>query len=210
MVLGPTGGTYITESKLNDNIRLGLLQNKNDTSISFTITQDLLNELLMNVTLSAITSYGLWNTTTNVTVETLVSTYNFSSPINLIIPYFLILFIALPFTLLCLWALYSNGFGANDGGFIQFITTTRSASLEREAVLGSLGANISPKLRDLRIRYGELIEGHGKGEKTRDVRMVRRAGFGTEDETLPLERGTRYGRPSSIDSEVDGFDADWK
>ena len=44
------------------------------------------------------------------------------------------------------------------------------------------------ELQDLKIRFGELIHvGHDKAGG------VRRAGFGTEDETVPLDRSTRYG-----------------
>ena len=44
------------------------------------------------------------------------------------------------------------------------------------------------ELQDLKIRFGELI---GVGDDGKGG--TRRAGFGTEDEVVPLSRGTRYG-----------------
>jgi len=199
--IGPSR-TYIADSKLNDNIRYEVKEDSySPPMISFTVTEDLLNELLANVTLSVISEYGLWNTTTNVTIETLVSVHSFSSPINLILPYFLSLAIAFPFSALGLWALHSNGVPACDGGFIQLMTTTKSASLERNAIAGCLGGeeNIPLKLKDMKVRFGELIDQRGS-QKGWGNEVVRRAGFGTEDETTPLKRGARYGRPSDIDT----------
>lgn len=155
--------------------------------------------MLINATLSIITSYGQWNTTANVTVETFVSTYNFSSPINLILPYFLCLLVALPFILLSLHALHNNGFSTNESGFIQLITTARSASLERVAS-GRLGSAIPQNLKDLKIRFGELVHRQDKVQRYHGVKLARRVGFGTEDETLPLEK-----RPTSVDARVEWF-----
>lgn len=156
------------------------------------MTQDLLNELLLNTTRSAITSYGYWNTTTNVTIETDVNVYRFSSPKTLIILYLLTLAITLPFIMLGLLALYSNGVSVPDGGFIQLITTVGSARLQREASVGGIsGGKLPPKLRGMEVKYGELVDRreernwHGKG--------VKRAGFGTGEEVEPLRKGVRYG-----------------
>lgn len=70
----------------------------------------------------------------------------------------------------------------------------RSARLESEASVGCLGGdeNIPKRLRDMRVKFGELIDktrGEGAGG------IVRRTGFGTEEEIVPLTKGARYGKP---------------
>lgn len=160
--------------------------------IRFKITQDLLKEMLMNVTMSTITAYGFWNTTVNATIDNFINVYRFSRPLNLIVPYSASLLLALPFIVLGLWALYQNGVPATDGGFIQLITTsTESRSVQNAAAGGCLGAgeNAPPSLKKLRVRYGEVIG----SEEDRKGRLVRRAGFGTEDEIRPLVKGAKYG-----------------
>lgn len=188
---------------MNDAVRLGLSETRDISTpdtISFTITEELLNEMLQNITLSIITSYGLWNSTTNVSVETFVSIYEFSSPINLILPYSLSLLLSIPFILLGVHALHSNGFSANDGGFIQLITTARSPSLERKAGAGSLRGNIPAKLKELKIRFGELFYPQDKVQGFEGVKLGRKAGFGTEKETLPLKE-----RPKAVDARAEWF-----
>jgi hypothetical protein len=159
-------------------------------TLSFKITEDLLNSLLMNVTLSIMASYGLWNTTTNVTTMTPVNVYEFSRPMNLYFPYGVGLLLALVFIVLGALALRQNGVSATDGGFIQLITTTTGSSKLNEAAAGGcLGGseNVPQQLKDLKIRFGETVDaGEGKG-------LVKRAGFGVEDEVRPLNREARYG-----------------
>lgn len=95
----------------------------------------------------------------------------------------------------------TNGFSANDRGFIQLLATARSMSLERAAAAGSLGATPS-QLKDLKIRFGELIDHQGTDQRHRDFKRDKIAGFGTEQETIPLKRGARYGRRRSFGSNV--------
>lgn len=181
----------ITDSKFNKYLNFSPDPQDSSLPIAFTMTQDLLNEFLFNVTLSIITNYGYWNTTVNVTTTTFINLYSFSSPTSLILPYFLGLAVALPFVALGLWALHSNGVPASDGGFIQLIMMMKSAKLESEASAGCLGGghNIPEKLRNLEIIFGELIEKDNyQGE------VVRRAGFGTEEEITPLRKGVKYGK----------------
>ncbi|KAH7342451.1 hypothetical protein BKA65DRAFT_291977 [Rhexocercosporidium sp. MPI-PUGE-AT-0058] len=206
-ITGPFNGTLIANSRLNE--YFGRVQKNTELSehgpvIGFKITQDLLNEMLMNVTMSTITAYDFWNTTVNVTVDNLINVYKFSRPLNLIVPYSASLLIALPFIVLGLWALYQNGVPATDGGFIQLITTsTGSRKLRNAAAGGCLGAseNAPSALKNLRVRYGEVMgsEGDRKG------RVVRRAGFGTEDEIRPLVKGAKYGVMK--DERVIGFES---
>jgi hypothetical protein len=87
------------------------------------------------------------------------------------------------------YALRENGVSATEGGFTQLITTsTGSAMLEKVAAGGCLSGDesVPDELKDLRIQFGELV-GDRKG------RLVRWAGFGTEEETIPLVKKELYG-----------------
>lgn len=154
----------------------------------FKITQDALNDYLFKVTTSAMLAYGRWNTTTNATVLETINVYTFSQPLNLVLPYFITLFISIPFIILGSYALIANGVSATDGGFVQIIaTTTGSPALDNAAAGGCLGGNdnVVQELKDLKIRFGELV-----GRKPGNVKL---AGFGTDDEIIPLTKGEKYG-----------------
>src|SRR5690348_2470947 len=83
--------------------------NDNMSPISFTITQDLLNQALLNITLSAIVQIGYWQTPTNVTLRNSINLFRFSKPLNLLLPYFLSLALALPILILGGFILKRNG-----------------------------------------------------------------------------------------------------
>jgi hypothetical protein len=78
---------------------------------------------------------------------------------------------------------------AIDGGFMQIIaTSTGSAALDNAAAGGCLGGgeSVAQELKDLKIRFGEIIARDEPGK-------VKRAGFGVESEINPLQKGTKYG-----------------
>ena len=156
----------------------------------YVVTPGLLNDCLLNITLSAITDFGWWTSNdTAVTQWQTINAYSFSKPLNLIIPYFLCLFLAIPILAIGSFALRQNGVSAIDGGFTQLITTsTGSAALKKLAAGGCLGGdeNVPDGLKELRIRFGELV---GEGKEG----LVRRAGFGTKEETISLAKGELYG-----------------
>jgi hypothetical protein len=160
------------------------------------MTQDLLNEALVNITFSVMSAFGRWNTTVNGTSIETVNIYSFSRPEQFYLPYFIFLGLSLPALLLGFWSLRKNGVSAMDGSFIQLLTTmTGSRELERVAAGGCLGGweSCPTGLRDMKIRFGELkswdeVDGVYKNEK-----FVRRAGFGTQDELVPLTQGALYG-----------------
>ena len=134
-------------------------------------------------------AFGEWNTTSNATVYTEINVYSFSRPLNLILPYFIILLLAIPFIIIGGIALHNNGVSAIDGGFIQTIaTSTGSAVLDRAAAGGCLGGeeSIPRELKDLEIRFGEIIDREEPGR-------IKRAGFGVESEITELKRGDNYG-----------------
>jgi len=155
---------------------------------SFNVTQDSLNDALFNITTSILRTYQYWNTSANATMENTVNVYSFSSPLTLLLPYFLSIILAFPFVLQGFWALVRNGVAATDGGFMQIISTsTGSAILDSAAAGGCLGGDesVPRELKDLKIRFGEFVGQEGL--------RVRRAGFGVEGEVRGLDREVRYG-----------------
>ncbi|KAF4630776.1 hypothetical protein G7Y89_g7361 [Cudoniella acicularis] len=210
---GPRNGTLIANTRLNkNNDRFNKRKGKVQwaPTIRFAVTPHLLNELLFNTTLSIMADYGFWNTTANATIETSFNTYSFSDPLKLTLPYGLSLLATLPFILLGFWALHENGVAAIDGGFIQLVTTsTGSATLEREAAKGCLGGdvNVSDGLKDLRIRFGELVRHNKEGHLWEDIR---RAGFGTEEETVPIFRRLSAGTERDEQEERERTTSQWK
>ncbi|KAH6669412.1 hypothetical protein B0J14DRAFT_598601 [Halenospora varia] len=187
-----SSGTVNNAANLIDSTRFNKAFNQyaafNSSGPQFIINQDLINDYLFKMTTSLMSAYGNWNTTTSATITTPTNIYSFSSPLTLILPYFLTLALSFPFMVLGSLALIRNGVSATDGGFIQLISTsTGSAALDNAAAGGCLGGSESlPKeLEELEIRYGELIG--------RDDTAVKRAGFGVEREIVPLRRSESYG-----------------
>lgn len=171
-------------------------QNIPTSTNPYNVTQQLLNEALFNITLTAMTDYMVWQTSgAGITQWKSINVYKFSKPLNLIIPYFVSLLVALPVLGLGVYALKKNGVSAVDGGFLQLLTTTTgSATLEKVAAGGCLGGSESAPtdLKEMKIRFGELIGGGMEGG------IVRRAGFGTEEEVMPLTHGALYGSGNSF------------
>lgn len=112
--------------------------------------------------------------------------YQFSEPLNLILPYSICLGVATIFVIIGIWSLIRNGVAAADGGFLQVMMATRGDTEMDRLVLehGMIGANDVPQdLKDLKIRYGELV-----GRETTGARGEIRWGFGTIEETVSLKR----------------------
>jgi hypothetical protein len=148
------------------------------------LPEDLLNDVLTNMTLSAI-SLGTWWDMVPVTTTRYQSTYSFANPLNLIFPYIICLAAATLFAVIAIWSLWRNGMPAADGGFLQIMMATRgNTEMERLVVRERLMAinKISDELKSLKIRYGELV-----GEDVSGV-AGRRLGFGTVEETASLRR----------------------
>lgn len=178
---------FLVGSQSNESIS-GLSIN----SPTFKITERQLNQLIANLTIAMIPLLNLWHENINVTQNTSQNVYTFSEPLNLILPYSLSLALVFPFLLIGTYALLQNGVPAIDGGFIQILsTTTGNPTLQMAAAGNCLGGEEHPSkhLSELKIRYGELI---GLTTRVGGV-VVRRAGFGTEDEVVPLRKGEKYG-----------------
>jgi hypothetical protein len=157
-----------------------------DPRYDLSITEDLLNSILTNLTLSAI-SLGTWWDKVPVTFTRYQSTYSFANPLNLILPYSICLAAATLFAAIAIWSLWRNGIPAADGGFLQIMIATRgNTEMERLVLCERLMTieNISDELKSLKIRYGELVGADVLGAEGR------RMGFGTVEETVSLRKRT--------------------
>ena len=140
------------------------------------------------MTITAALQLGWWNESVAITATDHFNVYSFANSKQLLIPYLGCLCLSLPFMVLGLLSLGQNGVSAIQGGFLQMLMTTIGSDALRDAAAGSsLGGeeNLPQELKKLRIRYGELVGG-------RDGSGMRRAGFGTEDQVVPLRRGVFY------------------
>jgi hypothetical protein len=149
------------------------------------ITEATLNELLTNITFSLASLHFF--TDNNVTVNTTeyLHTYDFSRPINLILPYALCLAAGLIVVALGLWSMWQNGVPASDG-FMQVMMATRGRTQMERLVIEQSGEfgdvdKASKMLKELKVRYGELVTEDELGGK-------RSWGFGTADETMSLRK----------------------
>ncbi|KAH8629564.1 hypothetical protein IG631_16821 [Alternaria alternata] len=151
------------------------------------LSEDTLNEFLANM------SFSLLNLDTRrvplpVKIMEHRSTYHFSRPMNLIIPYALSLDFALVFIGIGILSLMANGVPAMDGGFLQVATATTSRTEMDKLIESDNGEDdkdgVRRQLLGMKIRYGELVDDGGVS--------AGRAGFGTPAETKPL--GTRTGK----------------
>ena len=206
---GLTGSTVVRDNLLVQSTRLfngfsDTWEGSLTTSYTlFTVSEEILNSMLANVTLSAINHFQLWPTLVNVTQQDVRTQYVWSRPLNLLLPYFLSLGVALPLAILGYWSLRQNGVPATDNGFLQVAMTTRgNYKLDQLAMGGCLGGNHneSAELKNLEVQFGELIqpnrsrldiEPNNLGSPTADVRL---AGFAPKDEVAPLLVGKRYGK----------------
>ncbi|PLN78677.1 hypothetical protein BDW42DRAFT_187225 [Aspergillus taichungensis] len=147
---------------------LNLSQGTYKASSLFNLTEGILNEMLLNITLSAIVKYNRWTTRANVTLHDPRQQYHFSRIQRLVVPYFGTLAVVLPFLAAGLWALWTNGVPATDHGFLQILMTTRgSPTVDRLAAGGCLGgeANIPARLKELPVRFGEVVSGSASTTK---------------------------------------------
>ncbi|KAG9186785.1 hypothetical protein G6011_09893 [Alternaria panax] len=161
------------------------VQETYDPRQDLNFSEAMINDFLINVSISALT-LNTWHVPYLVNITEYRTTYHFSRPINLIIPYALSLGIALVFVGIGIWSLMSNGVPATDGGFLQ-IATTNTGRTEMERLIekdkeDEKEGSVRSDLLNMKIRYGELVDEGGLG--------TGRAGFGTLAETRPLGRKT--------------------
>ena len=100
------------------------------------MSADLVNEALANVTFAVMYSMPFWRVDAEATTSKFRNIYSFSRPINLIIPYSVSLFLAVPLLAIGVLALWRNGVPAADGGFVQLLMTTTGSHALREAAAG--------------------------------------------------------------------------
>lgn len=194
---------YNTPTLTPDVPKLQFWSGANDiaTTSLFHFDEKLMNDLLINITLSTIPQYNLWGTSANVTQTQSRPQYSFSNPINILVPYFVSLAVVLPLTAAGFWSLVKNGVPATDHGFLQILMTTRgSRELDHLEAGGCLGGdqNIPLALKKHEVMFGELVyqdsersdrwAGEDYSSRTRLM-----AGFGSKDEVVPLKKGVDYG-----------------
>ena len=154
-----------------------------DTRPKLQISETLLNEIVVNVTIAAMLTYfplSVWNQTVLANVTTSRNIYSFSRPLNLILPYTLSLVFSLPFLVIGYISLRRNGVAALSDSFLQLLVmTTRSGELDRIAVPCSLGGEemATREMKQAKIMFGEIADGNGDGR-------VSRMGFGLEHEVV--------------------------
>ena len=107
LTLPAQNGTIIDSTRLNT--AFGHFSAFDPVNVAFNITQDTLNDYLLNMTTSLMVAYGIWNTSANATIVTNTNVYSFSQPLNLLLPYFISLGLAMPFIILGGFALLTNG-----------------------------------------------------------------------------------------------------
>jgi hypothetical protein len=171
-----------------------------DPRAELDLSEGILNDILTNLTLSAI-SLGTWWDMVPVTTTRYRSTYTLSNPLNLIIPYSICLAAATLFAAIAIWSLWQNSVPAADGGFLQIMMATRgNTEMERLILKERLAAidNMSNELKSVKIRYGELV-----GENVLGVEG-RRMGFGTVQETVSLRKRRSRGDFRQRRGETDG------
>lgn len=164
-------------------------QRSNETARSrispkdFKINEQTINDFIANVTISAL-SLNLGKAKVPVKYTEYRTTYHFSRPVNVILPYSLILFLSVGFVVIGILSLNRNGVAATDGGFLQLMTSSIGRTKLEELVIEYYnthdGDRVPKALLDLNIRYGELIDEEGVGTGI--------AAFGTEEETRTLQK----------------------
>ncbi|KAF7674365.1 hypothetical protein GT037_007125 [Alternaria burnsii] len=155
-----------------------------DARTYINVTEDLLNSVLTNITISTI-SLGTWWDMVPITTTHYQSIYSFANPLNLILPYSIYLVAAITFAAIAIWSLSRNGTPAADGGFLQIMTATRgNTEMERLVLREKLTAveDMSVELKALKVRYGEFV---GEDVVGVDGKTV---GFGTIEETISLRK----------------------
>jgi hypothetical protein len=144
----------------------------------------MLNDVLAKTIIPAI-SLGIWWDMIPVTTTRYRSIFMLTNPLNLILPYSICLAAAVAFAAIAMWSLLRNRMSAADGGFLQIMMATRGdTEMNRRILEEGVAAidDMSDELKNLRVRYGELV-----GEEILGV-GGRQFGFGTADVTLSLRK----------------------
>lgn len=151
-----TGFSLLQDSSLNMN-RFSNVARYLHPREDFNVTGASLNELLANVTISAL-SLGAFKDLVPVEVKEFQNTYHFSDKVGFVVPYALCLLFATVFAALAIRSLNRNGVPAADGSFLQIMMATRGdTEMERLVIKeGDVGVDqISSELKQLKVKLGE-------------------------------------------------------
>jgi hypothetical protein len=100
----------------------------------FVLSEQVLNDALFNMTMSAAIQLGFWDSEVPVHATSMQQQYSFSNLKTSLIPYIFCPLLSVPFPYIGLASLRKNGVSAIEGGFLQILmTTTGSRELERAA-----------------------------------------------------------------------------
>ena len=148
------------------------------TAVNLTITEQNLNSILQNVTISLMSTP---NTNRTIVVQRTdnQNVYVFAEPVNLIAPYTLGLVLSTVFAYIGMRSLYANDCSAMVGGVLQILCATQGSEIIHRFAVEAGRNNATRESRevlcDLKIRLGRLCVGVD-GE---DV-----IGFGTRAELM--------------------------
>lgn len=132
MFPGSTGGSLIGDTRFK-------LERESTLAAPvarFVITEELLNEALFNITMSAAFQFGTWTTSADTVITTSYNIYSFASPHQFLIPYILCLILSLPFLFLGISSLRYNGVSAMQSGYLQILMTTTGSQTLEKAIAG--------------------------------------------------------------------------
>jgi len=147
--------------------------------------EDMLNELLTNVTLSSM-ALGIWNRPTLVNTTQYQNTYRFSQPLALVLPYSLCLGLGVVMVALELYSLHQNRVAVADGDFLQIAMASSGSTVMTDLFVKqglTTPAHVSEELKQLQVRYGELVPNKVNSQDS----LQRRFGFGTVEEILAMK-----------------------
>jgi len=153
------------------------------------ITEDLINEVLQNITLAASSALPLGTQQVNVITLIMQPTFLFKPKLLLILPYTISLLTALVIICTAIRVIWINGSVVEDNAFIQTLTSTiGSTDTVRDVALlvqSFEDEKAVKQLRELEVRYG-LVSDEALEETESDVR--RRFGFGLDKEVVSVLR----------------------
>ncbi|KAL1792471.1 hypothetical protein ACET3X_008978 [Alternaria dauci] len=134
---------------------------------NFSITEDLLNEALANITISSLAMNKHFESV-NGTSMRVFNVYQFENRLSFYLPYGLCLLFTLPVLVLGMLALHHNGVTAIDGGFVQLLMTTTGQTKIEDAVgrhkrqVLSLSSTLEKEHADRRKHFDDLKAAHAK------------------------------------------------
>lgn len=157
--------------------------NDNDTDPRLSITEDLINEALQNITIAASFALPIGSQSVNTSTLNMQPTFRFKPRMLLVLPYTLSLLAALLMICAATWAIQINGSAVEDNAFIQtFTCAVGSSDAVRNMALqyrSSRDITVAQEFEKLEIIFGFVNDGVTRPTES-DLR--KRVGFGLNEE----------------------------